>query len=299
MTPKNSANSAVPGKSTPRNYQYFHLRLNKNSINSEILAEVLRTKLGGQRILGQEEMGSSTGMVHFQITIKVKPKKTFDCVVRTLKKAFPLLKDHCFENGDPDKKEWYVGPSTGQAACWDYTSKEDTRVEGGWSIRDGMPKIIQWPKFDKWWQKEILELINTEPDDRTIHWYWSTEKGVGKTTFCKYLVKQHGACLLDGKKADIKNGALTYLNDKGYYPNLCVWNIPAAVSEGTHISYQALEQIKDALFYSGKYEGGSVAEACPHVIVFANIAPDIGEIDPARFVIKSVNSRQVAPEDNW
>lgn len=297
---KNSANSGGVGKSSPRNYQYFHLRLNKNSVNSQILTKVLTDEIGGEKILGQEEKGKSNGMIHFQITIKVKPKKTIACVVKKLKAAFPELAKHCFENGDPDKKEWYVQSSTGDQACWDYTAKEDTRVKDGWSCRVGMGRVIKWPEWNKWWQKEILEIITTEPDDRTIYWYWSTQKGLGKSTFCKYLVKAHMACLLDGKKNDIKNGALTYLKDRGFYPELCVWNIPAAVSEDKYaISYTALEQIKDALFYSGKYEGGAVAEPCPHVIVFANIEPNMGEIDPARFVIKSVNERKIAPEDNW
>ena len=173
----------------------------------------------------------------------------------------------------------------------------DTRSGPTYCAKDGNFKMyngakpkreIKWPDFDKPWQQEILELVGQTPDDRTIYWYYSTEYGIGKTTFAKYLVKKHEACLLDGKKADIKNAVLTWVKDKGEYPDLCLWNIPASL-EAEYISYTALEQIKDALFYSGKYEGGSVAEVCPHVIVFANVAPQGHDMDPRRFVIKCID----------
>ncbi len=297
---RNSENSGGEGKSTPRNYEYWHLRLNKNSINSEILTKVLMEILGGIKILGQEEKGKENGMVHFQITLKIKPKKTFDCMVKKLKEQFPKLKDHCFDNGDPDKKEWYVSPSTGASACWEYTGKEHTRVEKGWSCRLGVQREIVFPEFDKWWQLEIKTLLNSIPDDRSIHWYWSNQKGIGKTTFCKWCCRTWNVCLLDGKKGDVKNGVIQYKKNEGMYPEVCMWNIPADVEE-TFISYTALEQVKDALFYSGKFEGGMVADPCPHVIVFANAPPTLKNIDPKRFIIKCIDviSDEPKDEDDW
>ena len=39
------------------------------------------------------------------------------------------------------------------------------------------------------------------------------------------------------------------------------------------ISYDGIEEIKDMMFYSGKYEGGMVVGKCPRFIVFANNPP--------------------------
>lgn len=155
------------------------------------------------------------------------------------------------------------------------------------------PREVKFPTFDKWWQKEILELIQNEPDDRTIHWFWSTEGGVGKSTFCKFLVLKEDALILSGKGADVRNGVLTYKQDRGDFPHLCVYNIPRTFNT-QYINPESLENVKDMLFYSGKYEGGSVAGPCPHLIVFANFSPrkfglDWDEEFLKRVVVKNID----------
>ena len=175
-----------------------------------------------------------------------------------------------------------------------YCNKTET-ADGDYVTNVKPKRVCKFPEFNKWWQKEIVEIIKTEPDNRTIHWYWSSQKGIGKTTFCKWLCIEHNACLLCGKKNDIKNAVVTWKTDLGEYPELCVWNIPAEL-EGDFVSYTALEHIKDALFYSGKYKGGMVADPCPHVIVFANIPPNPRAMDPRRFVVKDINEA-VATEE--
>lgn len=154
------------------------------------------------------------------------------------------------------------------------------------------PRPIKFPTMDKWWQIELLKLILEEPDDRSIYWYWSSGGNIGKTTFTKYLCVKHEACLLAGKGADVRNGALTWKNDKGAYPNLCVFPIPRSVNEG-YISYEAIENVKDACFYSGKYEGGTVVDACPHLIVFANFPPDEERMSNDRWRV--VNIDEIPP----
>ncbi len=71
------------------------------------------------------------------------------------------------------------------------------------------PRKVKFPPMDKQWEKDILVIVEEEPDDRTIYWYWSEKGNLGKTTFCKYLCIEHEACLLSGKGADVRNGALT------------------------------------------------------------------------------------------
>lgn len=154
------------------------------------------------------------------------------------------------------------------------------------------PRKVEFPKFDLWWEKEILELIKTIPDDRSIHWYWSEKGNIGKTTFSKYLCIEHEACLLAGKGADVRNGALTYKKDIGKYPDLCVFPIPRSFNS-EYLSYEAMENIKDALFYSGKYEGGTVADPCPHLIVMANFPPDEKKMSSDRWIVKNVDPHEI------
>ena len=43
------------------------------------------------------------------------------------------------------------------------------------------------------WQQKILDIIQTEPNSRTINIVYDPEGGKGKTYLCKYLTANHGA----------------------------------------------------------------------------------------------------------
>ena len=166
-----------------------------------------------------------------------------------------------------------------------YCSK-DGKVEQASTLKP--PRVVRFPPMDKPWEIEVLQLIQQEPDNRTIYWYWSEAGNIGKTTFCKFLCIKHKACLLSGKGADVRNGALTWKKDFGQYPDLCVFPIPRSFNSD-YLSYEALENVKDALFYSGKYEGGTVADPCPHVIVMSNFPPDENRMSLDRWIVKNID----------
>ena len=69
-------------------------------------------------------------------------------------------------------------------------------------------------------------------------------------------------------------------------------NIPRCLTceDKTYVSYQALENIKDMVFYSGKYEGGVVCGNCPHVFVFAHVPPEYENMSDDRWVVVNVDS---------
>ena len=139
------------------------------------------------------------------------------------------------------------------------------------------------------WEREILEIIPCEPDDRTIYWYWG-EGNKGKTSFCKYLTVKHGAIALGGKGADMRNGVVEYKkNNDGLLPQLVLINIPRSFSL-EYISYEGIENVKDMYFYSGKYEGGMICGNSPHIFVFANEPPESSKLSEDRWVIKEVDA---------
>lgn len=153
-----------------------------------------------------------------------------------------------------------------------YCQKEDSREPGTQPYIYPKPYKINITLYN--WEKDIIQIIKQEPDDRTIYWYWSREGCVGKTTFCKYLTIEHEAICLHGKGSDIRNGVLDYYNKKSVCPILCVFPIPRSYNE-EYLSYEGLENIKDMYFYSGKYEGGMICGPCPHLFVFANCEPNL------------------------
>lgn len=146
------------------------------------------------------------------------------------------------------------------------------------------------------WQKGVIDIVNQEPDDRSLFWIWSAHGNVGKTTFCKYLTAKHGAVPLAGKGADVRNGVVTYLNDKGTTPELIVVPIPRSFS-AEYVSYEAMENCKDMYFYSGKYEGGAVCGNCPHVFVFSNFPPDTSKMSEDRWKVWQIDGPD--PDGFW
>jgi len=167
----------------------------------------------------------------------------------------------------------------------EYCSK-DGNVDASSTLKPRRKLVL--PVMDKDWQLEIIDIIKNEPDDRTIYWYWSERGCIGKTTFCKYLCVNHKACLLAGKGNDVRNGALTWKKDTGSYPDLCVFPVPKSF-DSTYLSYEGIENVKDALFYSGKYEGGTVCDPCPHLFVFSNFSPDESRMSADRWVVVNID----------
>lgn len=136
------------------------------------------------------------------------------------------------------------------------------------------------------WQTKLVTLLKEKPG-RTINWYFSPAGNMGKTTFAKYLVKHHDAIILGGKAADCRNGVVTYITSTRQYPKLVVINIPKSFNS-EYLSYEALENIKDMLFYSGKYEGGQVCGPPCHLVVFANIPPNETKMSEDRWIIHEI-----------
>jgi hypothetical protein len=162
-----------------------------------------------------------------------------------------------------------------------YCQKKETRIAGPWykGIIPNRPLCILTEGMLFPWQKQVIDIIGREPDDRKIFWFWEPEGNSGKTTFCKYLAIHYGACILGGKSADMKNAIATMAK----YPQIIVIDVPR--SSFDYISYQGIEEIKNGMFFSGKYESKMVIGPVPHLIVFANETPDTTKLSADRWQV--------------
>lgn len=140
------------------------------------------------------------------------------------------------------------------------------------------------------WQKDIVEIIKEEPDDRTIHWYWESKGCAGKTSFCKYLSAKYEAIPLEGKKNDILYCAAMFESE------VYIWDMERAMEE--YVSYGAIEKIKNGYFMCSKYESKPVIRNNPHVFIFANFAPDIKALSIDRWKIIKINQENDSELDN-
>lgn len=132
------------------------------------------------------------------------------------------------------------------------------------------------------WQNEIISIISKQPHDRHIYWYWEPIGNTGKTTFAKYLVVYHSAVVLSGKSADMKNA----IASMKHYPQVILVDCPR--SGANFICYKGLEEIKNALFFSGKYESKMVCGHVPHLIIFSNSPPEYAQLSQDRWVVTRI-----------
>lgn len=221
----------------------------------------------------QEETGES-GTPHLQGYLKFKTKKR------------PLS---IFKNDF--KAHWILCKYPGKAI--EYTQKEDTRT--GRQFVKGL-RIVRplqcLNRSDLYpWQEEIVALTETIPDDRSIHWYWDSVGNIGKSALVRYLVIHKGALLVSGKSADIKYQIAQVLQP----PDLIIYDIPRT-AQG-YINWTGLEEIKNGIFCSSKYESKMIMMNSPHIICFANFEPELSVMSQDRWKIRELSPPEAISTD--
>ena len=216
-----------------------------------------------KRYVFQEELsesGTAHLQGHFEFTRKIRPVGFF--------KGTPLQKAH-----------WEK--TKNRMAAIQYCSKLDTR--NGNTYKKGFPNSV----FRKArcitkeqlypWQRYIVNECSMIPDDRTINWIHEDKGNVGKSALVKYLCIHENAMLISGKGADIKYQVAS----AEFFPDVIVYDIPRT-SRG-YVNYTALEEIKNGIFSSTKYESRMVIMPTPHIYCFANFEPNLEAMSKDRW----------------
>lgn len=135
----------------------------------------------------------------------------------------------------------------------------------------------------KEWQQKVLDLLEEEPDRRTIHWFWEPNGNVGKTCLAFHICLNHKrAIYCTGKSADMKFAIAKMKR----FPKICILDFVRTSED--YISYEGIEAIKNGIFFCGKYESEMVMGNPPHVICFANFEPDVGALSDDRWKITKI-----------
>jgi len=220
--------------------------------------------IGADRWIYQEEIGNS-GTPHLQVFLYFKNP----IEVTTIHRWFP-------------KSHHAVAKSYKESI--NYCSKSETRVRGPFSYNIELPKKIKLITEFKPWQQEILELIKTEPDFRTIHWYYDPIGNTGKTSLCKYICATNPkAIYVSGSAKDIKYA----IAKASITPTIVLLDFSR--SQEGHISYQAIEEIKNGIFFTTKYESKMILIDNPHVICFSNFKPYLSSLSSDRWHITMIS----------
>lgn len=140
-------------------------------------------------------------------------------------------------------------------------------------------------------QNQLLQMLDAEPDDRHIVVVYDPKGEMGKTQFMKYYLGTGNAgCFTTG--GDYKDIACTinlYFQDGREDINK-KWTFFMALARDQnmyHISYRALEGIKDGFMSSNKYESRGLIFNSPHVFMFTNNLPITTRLDGTETMTKS------------
>lgn len=135
------------------------------------------------------------------------------------------------------------------------------------------------------WQKVLWNTLSGKPDDRKIIWFWDSEGGKGKTTMAKEICLEYPneAVYVCGRGSDMKFAIANMIKDgKG------VKIVIIDVSRSGDLDYVGLEEIKNGIFFSTKYEAGMVIYETPHVVVFSNFPPETQKLSDDRWDIRKL-----------
>lgn len=123
------------------------------------------------------------------------------------------------------------------------------------------------------WQLEAAKRLDIEPDNRSVFWYWSKEGARGKSTMARWLVRKN-ALICSGTPADMKFMIVKYFEREGVYPDDVIFDIPRAKTHLSTKEYTGMEEIKNGVFASTKYECTPVEMPYARMWVFANFPPN-------------------------
>ncbi len=169
-----------------------------------------------------------------------------------------------------------------------YCQKEDTRPVDGRIWRKGINIIKKLKCITKLsdWQQQLEKELLIDADDRKVNWFWSEQGATGKSAFARYMCIKHQAIVVGGAASDIKY-AITQLVLDDNPPNIVIIDIPR-VSLNI-VSYKAIEEIKNGLFFNTKYESKMVIFNPPHILVLANAPPEEEHLSADRWAIKCLD----------
>lgn len=215
-----------------------------------------------------KEIAPTTGTPHLQGYFHLTKKLRFE----QLKKLLP--------------KNLYLDNMKGTLA----QSKVYAVKEGDYTIWEKQGTPQGGPKVDilstlRPWQEHIVNLLQVPANDRTINWVWDDAGNTGKTSLCKYLIIKLNALYAYGDAKDVKCAIALQKT----LPRIILIDIP----RGGRIDYKLLEEIKNGLLFSGKYESKMIIMNSPHLIVFANKAPDTNKLSLDRWNIMEIENNKI------
>lgn len=181
--------------------------------------------------------------------------------------------------------KWHIEVAKDWIRLKTYCTKFKTRTGDIFTNMEGI-EVVERPKIVlKGWQSKIVGELQRPADTRSIIWCYDLMGACGKSTFCKWLFLTHGSnkvgYITSGKGGDMKH----YVAKKK--PKIVLFDF--ARSREDRIDYGVIEEIKNGLFFTGKYDSTDACFNNPHIYIFANFKPDLEAMTKDRWDIRCVS----------
>lgn len=275
MTQLDSANLGEKGNTTPR-FRTRRYSITYNNYDNKILTQILKYfELKKYKYIIGKEIAPTTGTKHLQIYLECKSQIWNTSLLKFTDK-------------------WHIEKAKGNRDSNLIYCSKDNNFETNFKSPILFPKIINNKIIEdeyknvnwKPWQMNVLDILKSKPNNRTIHVFVDPIGNVGKSYLCKYIaITFHDVIICDGKKDNIFNQVKTTM-DSCIVPRIILLDVPR--SNRDFINYGVIEQLKNGLIYSGKYEGGKCIFPIPHVLIFTNEIVDLNKMSRDRWIIHNI-----------
>lgn len=215
----------------------------------------------------QKERGEG-GYIHFQFKGSLKDKKR-KCELLVMMRSGGLIIAE--DSVSPTPKV--------NMDNYSYVDKDETRIEGPWSSDDKVDYIpTDMRETPKWrpMQQDIIDIIATKPNRRTIHCIIDSTGNNGKSFLAMWLYC-HGISYYIPFFTEAKElMRMSHAMVTSGWRNTFFIDLPRALShKAEHEIYGGIEQLKTGMIYEDRYDFKMIAiEAC-HVFIFTNRKPDM------------------------
>jgi hypothetical protein len=168
------------------------------------------------------------------------------------------------------------------------------------------PKLIKylekWEKTMRPWQKQLFDILQKPCKMRKVYWVYDKIGKQGKSQLCDYveLLKMKDKCLVINATGSIRDIADIIRNwmKNGGSPEVILLDIPRTFKDRESI-YTMIECIKGGRITCTKYAGTTLNFYPPHLMVFANWAPDIESdyLSPDRWTVIHLVATKINDKD--
>jgi hypothetical protein len=249
----------------------FSFTLNNPTEEDYVFLNGIGNSEGVSQLIYQLEEGEKRLTPHLQGFIYFNTTRHLSAVIQLLRrchievaKRIFALKQYCM------KEKTRIGPN--------FHFKNGKTVDS--SLKLSIGKFVLKKEDLYPWQAKVEEIFLSEPDNRSIYYFYEVEGNTGKSSLISYLYHHYEDCVFStsGRPMDIKHGFTNRIQTVGPESiRAVIWDIPRLLIDRTNkISKEVFltaEQFKNGHFFTSKYESKEVRFAVPHVFIFSNIVP--------------------------